>query len=175
MKLKLLSSILVLINIMGCCVSLPEGMMKKDGLYIPKNTKTIQKFIPKIEKGYVISVYDGDTFTIATNLQGEKYTAYKFSVRLSGVDCPEMKTHNMTEKKVAQIAKEFVVETIMNKVVYLKNVKYDKYGRILAEVYLKNDSDSLSEKLLREHLAISYDGGTKQPPDNWLDYYNSKK
>ena len=145
-----------------------------DGIYLPKDRKKIKKFIPKLSKGIVVSVYDGDTFTIATNLPGYKYEAVKFSVRVAGIDCPEMRTKDESEKAVAQIAKNFVISQIMDKSVYLKDVKFDKYGRILAHVYLKDETTSLSEKLLRERLGVSYDGGTKQSPPNWLEYHYKK-
>ena len=48
---------------------------------------------------------------------------------------------------------------ILHKVVRLENVSYDKYGRILCNLYL--DDISISEWLMSNHFAVSYDGGTK--------------
>ena len=88
---------------------------------------------------------------------------------LNGIDCPELKTKNEIEKQCSQIAKQKVSELLMGKTVKFENVKMEKYGRLLADVYYKNKS--VNEWLLANHLAIAYDGGTKQPPENWMTYY----
>ena len=78
-------------------------------------------FIPPIEKGIVIKVYDGDTITIASKLPYESSHLYRFSVRLNGIDCPEIKCKDENEKKCAQIAKKEISDLILNKVVILKS------------------------------------------------------
>ena len=158
---------------MGCHLAKPKNVICNNGVYMPKDTKQIKKFIPDVHEGIVISVYDGDTITIATNFKWDKYTAYKFSVRLARIDCPEMKTHDKYEKQVALLAKLFVSNQLLNQKVTLHNVKYDKYGRILADVKLKNDTVFISDKLIDSRLAINYDGGRKVSPKNWLVYYNT--
>jgi len=90
-------------------------------------------------------------------------------VRLNGIDCPEIKGKNEDEKKCATIAKSELSSLIMNKIVILKNVSSEKYGRILADVYL-NDIH-LNKHMIEKRLAVEYDGGTKVSPKNWLDYY----
>ena len=47
----------------------------------------------------------------------------------------------------------------MNKEIILKNLKTEKYGRILADVYL--DDLHLNQYMLDKKLAVKYDGGTK--------------
>lgn len=130
-------------------------------------------FIPNITSAQVIKVYDGDTFTIATKLNKKQQHYYRFSVRVKGVDCPEMKTHNLNEKYVANIAKQRVTDLIMNKMVILKNIIYDKYGRICADVYFKVEGVkyNLAHVLIAEHLGVEYFGKTKQSPSNWKTYY----
>ena len=53
-------------------------------------------------------------------------------------------------------------EKILNKHVTLKNVATEKYGRVLADVYL--DDLHLNQWLLDERYAVKYDGGTKISP-----------
>jgi endonuclease YncB( thermonuclease family) len=48
------------------------------------------EFIPPVNKGIVIKVYDGDTITIASKLPIKNSPLYRFSVRLAGIDTPEM-------------------------------------------------------------------------------------
>lgn len=126
-------------------------------------------FIPPITEGKVVKVYDGDTITIATKLPYENSPYYRFSVRLKGIDCPEMKTKNKDEKDCATIARDFLREVLMNKMIILKEIELEKYGRILANVYLNEQNISLL--LCEKKLAVKYDGGTKQSPDNWMEYY----
>ena len=76
---------------------------------IKYNETTI--FVPPITISYVVKVYDGDTFTIATQFPRDK-NIYRFSVRIRGIDCPELKTKNTNEKYVALLAKNFVVSQI---------------------------------------------------------------
>ena len=130
-------------------------------------------FIPPVTNGKVIKVYDGDTITIASKLPFEGSPLYRFSVRINGIDCPEMRTTNVNEKLCAKMAKDKVYDTVFNKIVELKNVKLEKYGRVLADVYL--DNICLSDMLCECNLAVKYDGGTKDVPEDWLEYYNSKK
>lgn len=130
---------------------------------------TIQ-FVPPISEGLVIKVYDGDTITIASKLPYIDSPMYRFSVRLNGIDCPEIKSKNENEKLCAKIAKNYLEELLLNKHVILKNVTSEKYGRLLADVYL-NDL-CINDELLKNKLAVIYDGGTKKSPDDWLLYYN---
>ena len=126
-------------------------------------------FVVPVKEGKVIKVYDGDTITVQFRLPYKSSPLYKISVRLNGIDCPELKTKNEIEKQCSQIAKQKVSELLMGKTVKFENVKMEKYGRLLADVYYKNKS--VNEWLLENHLAIAYDGGTKQPPDNWMTYH----
>jgi endonuclease YncB( thermonuclease family) len=154
---------------MGMCYS--KDTIKQN---IPENldVKTVKPFVPPIYQGRVIKCYDGDTITIAAYLPYDASPLYKFSVRLNGIDCPEMRTHNENEKAVSKIAKEKLSEKILNKMVTLENVSTEKYGRLLADVIY--EGQSMGAWLLEQNLAINYDGGTKKPPDDWLVYYHEK-
>ena len=115
------------------------------------------KFIPKIEKCSVVSVYDGDTITIAS--------------RIYGIDCPEMKSRDEKEKEIALIAKKTIEDEILHKKIILKNLKYDKYGRLLANVFYKNVD--ISQMMIDKKLAVPYFGKKKEPPKCWKEYYYS--
>lgn len=123
-----------------------------------------------IEGGRVIKVYDGDTITIASKLPIKKSPIYRFSVRLNGIDSPEMKGSNITddEKIAAQEAKDFVTKLVLNKYVQLKNIQNEKYGRILADVYIGDIH--LNQLLIKERHAVVYNGGTKIKPISWAKY-----
>ena len=127
------------------------------------------KFVPPIESGLVIKVYDGDTITIASKLPYNNSPMYRFSVRLNGIDCPEIKGKDDNEKQCAQIAKQFMNELVLNKIVTLKNIDTEKYGRILADVYI--GELNVNNYMIEKRLAVSYDGKTKKYPNNWMNYY----
>jgi len=128
-------------------------------------------FIPPITGGIVIKVYDGDTITIVSKLPYDASPLYKFSVRINGIDCPEIKGKDADEKQCAKIAKQHVSDLILNKRVELQNVGTEKYGRVLADVFI--DGRNVGEILVNERLALVYNGGTKIRPNNWLRYHES--
>jgi len=151
------------------------------------------KFIPIITRGRVIKCYDADTITIAAipqntmdeNTEHKYNNIYKFSVRIRGIDTPEIKPKKPkepatelekrqynNEKKIAQIARDKLALMIFGNIVKLENVAYDKYGRILADVYYEDIL--ISEWLLKKRLAVEYDGGTKKKPDCWMKYYTGE-
>jgi endonuclease YncB( thermonuclease family) len=129
-----------------------------------------QEFTFPIKGGRVIKVYDADTITIASKLPYDKSPLYRLSVRLNGIDTPEMKGNDVTneEKEAAKAAREFVYKLVFNKYVRLENIESEKYGRILADVYIGDIH--LNELLLKERYAVKYDGGTKRKPVSWLKY-----
>jgi len=122
-------------------------------------------FIPEISSGKVIKVYDGDTITIASKMPYPDSPIFRFSVRLTGIDSPEMKTKFAAEKALATQSRDALAEKILGKRVMLKNVSLEKYGRLLADVYL--DDLNLNKWMLDNKYAVEYDGGTKQIPDEW--------
>ena len=130
-------------------------------------------FVPPVTCGKVIKVYDGDTITIASTLPFKKSPIYRFSVRIAGIDCPEIRTKNVNEKYCANLAKEFIHNLVNDKIVTLENIRTEKYGRILADVYC--DGISLGEALLKEKLAVKYDGKTKSVPVNWVEFHLGDK
>jgi endonuclease YncB( thermonuclease family) len=123
-------------------------------------------FVPPITAGKVVKVYDGDTFTLASKLPNDKDgPVYRFSVRLDGIDAPEMKGKTAIEKELAKTSRYALAALIMNKIVTLKNVSVEKYGRILADVYVGNIL--VNEYMLDNNYAVKYDCGTKKRPDEW--------
>ncbi len=154
---------------MGTCFSFlqrPTPNVEVDPV-APTELDDIIVYTP--DSGYVISVYDGDTFTIAVWHSGIRKWC-KYSVRVAGIDCPEMRTKNTNEAVVAKQAKSFAEGFLLKKHVELKNVNREKFGRILADVYI--DGKNLSEELLKHRLAVPYFGDAKKPPEDWLAFYN---
>ena len=129
--------------------------------------KDTKPFIPCITTCKVVKVYDGDTITIASKLYPES-PIYRFSVRLRGIDTPEIRADNENEKLHALAAKRFVESKTLNKIVMLNDVKTEKYGRLLADVYME-DGTHLNTLLIESGFAVEYDGGKKTIPSEWHD------
>jgi endonuclease YncB( thermonuclease family) len=69
------------------------------------------------------------------------------------------------------MAKKHLTSVISGKVVKLKVVGYDKYGRVLADV--SYNSLNISEHMIDVGLAVEYDGKKKQEVD-WMKLLLSK-
>ena len=64
------------------------------------------------------------------------------------------------------------IQTIFNIncfLVYVKCHDFDKYGRLLLDLYLDKDEKSISDVLLEEKLAYVYNGKTKLNEDEQLN------
>ena len=84
----------------------------EDGFDI-KWEDTIEFTFP-IKGGRVIKVYDGDTITIASKLPFDNSPLYRLSVRLNGLDAPEMKSGSKEEHDAAVLARDFVANLILH-------------------------------------------------------------
>jgi micrococcal nuclease len=122
-------------------------------------------FVPPIQYGKVIKVYDGDTITIASVLPNTVEPVYRFSVRLNGIDTPEIKGKTPEERELAKHARDALSDKIYGRFIELKNIDMEKYGRILADVYL--DNEHINQWLIDSNFAVPYDGGTKYRPADW--------
>ena len=113
----------------------------------------------------VNSVYDGDTIKVSAAIwPGISWTG---SVRILGIDTPELRGKCPEEKAKAIAAREFVKRIVGDRVT-LHNVKLGKFaGRVLADVELqlrdsRRATDDLAEILIDHGHARPYDGGARQ-------------
>jgi endonuclease YncB( thermonuclease family) len=108
----------------------------------------------------ITSIYDADTFR--ANIAGwPDIVGHHVSIRVNGVDAPEIRGKCESEKIGARIAKKVTVELLRNaKVIELRNIKRGKYFRIIADVYV--DGQSLADILIKKKLAVPYEGGKRQ-------------
>ena len=123
-----------------------------------------------------IDVYDGDTVTLIIPI---KDSYYKMKCRLYGIDTPEKRTKDDFEKKCAIIARDRMIELIHEKVVWIECIDWDKYGRLLANIYLKksdmkNGKDSVNNLMISENMAYGYEGGKKIEFSDWKNRFGKK-
>ncbi len=113
----------------------------------------------------VISVYDGDTIKAVLDL-GMSVNR-KVSCRLYGIDTPELRSKMASEKQAAYTARDRVRDLVLGKSVVLESIsKPDKYGRLLVRVWAE-DGVCVNDLLVKEGLALPYDGGKKA---DWAEF-----
>ena len=124
------------------------------------NTCPIFSLAGQEHNAKVVDVYDGDSIKIVIKLSG---TFQKFNCRLADIDTPELRSKNMNEKLYAHYVKKKVESDLLNKIIKIKCGKFDKYGRLLGEIYInKNDKKSINQIMIDEGHGYAYEGGTKK-------------
>lgn len=106
--------------------------------------------------GRVCGVYDGDTCMVIIEMDGE---IRKYSVRIFGIDAPEMRSKNLRERNRAILSRDLLRVNILNKVVWIEFYSNDKYGRPLVNIIHKKQN--IRELMLKNKLAVEYYGGKK--------------
>ena len=91
---------------------------------------------------------------------------YKWVIRVNGVDTPEIRTRNKYEKALGYKARDYLRSLILDKIIILQCLDFDKYGRLLGELYIEGNEKSISNQMIEQGYARAYDGGTKS---KWLE------
>lgn len=105
-------------------------------------------------KAFVTYVVDGDTFDATVDLGFTITTKQRF--RLKDVDTPETwRPTTESERTHGQLAKDFVIDKLLNKEITLTSIKAAVYNRYEAFVTLSDGSDL--GQLLTENDLIKLD------------------
>jgi endonuclease YncB( thermonuclease family) len=169
-----------------------EKMQRLEELFKKYDNNTTPHFSLNGQKmwGRVVSLYDGDTLTVALNVFSG---VYKFSVRMNGIDTCELKSKCENNKELAKSARSRLlslitgkdvsetsiwndrrkINNILNKGMYFVWVEcfdFDKYGRLLANIYsCENSTECFSKVLIKEKLAYEYKGDTKMTEEEQVE------
>ena len=73
----------------------------------------------------------------------------------------KMKTKNTYEKQLAVKARDFLRDLILDKIIVIECLDFDKYGRLLGNLYIEGNEMSISTMMIEKGFAKAYDGGTK--------------
>lgn len=140
--------------------------------------------------GKVVNVYDGDTVHIVFKVND---MLIRYNCRLIGIDSPEICPKNIKDiaKKeqeikcaidsrnylINKVSGQKIEDTISKKeikelcgkaqkLVWIKCYDFDKYGRLLVEIY-ENETDAISinQEMINNKIVVAYDGGTKSEFD----------
>lgn len=122
-----------------------------------------RRFLAKI-----VDYYDGDTVRVVF-LYGGQLVQYK--ARMAGYDSPEMKPlkskpNREAEKAAAVAARVALIDKVGDALVYLECGEFDKYGRLLVTVYLRDGCDNgenVNAWMIAHGHGVPYDGGKKTP------------
>ena len=108
--------------------------------------------------------YDGDTCYVL--MPALPKPLQKMSVRVLGIDTPEIRGECKREKELALKARTFANKVFSEaRNIKFSDLKWDKYGgRILSNVYI--DGYLYADMIINEQLARPYDGGKK---DGWCN------
>jgi endonuclease YncB( thermonuclease family) len=114
--------------------------------------------IPGPVTGAVISVYDGDTLTVdASPWPG---LTVRTSVRIDGIDTPEIRGKCDREKALAVQARDRL-RALAGATVQLTDIRLGKYaGRVVADVW--SGGKLIADVLISEGLGRVYDGGKRE-------------
>ena len=98
----------------------------------------------------VVRVYDGDTVKVAGH-------DIEIKVRLVGIDAPETsKAKHEPGQPFGRKAEKYLAELVLNKVVDIRGYGSDRYGRILAEIYIEEKNINL--EMVKTGYAEVYNG-----------------
>lgn len=129
-----------------------------------KNDIPLFDFKGKTYLAKIVDVYDGDTFTAIFKHRNE-FIKYKF--RTYGYDSPEMRPlkskPDRDKEKLLAIQARDAFKTVTdweNSLITLEMLEFDKYGRILVNVYKKKLH--INQWMIDNGYGYEYDGGTKK-------------
>ena len=113
----------------------------------------------------IVRVVDGDTVDVDIDL-GFGVWLKKERVRIMGIDTPESRTRDKTEKIFGLAAKERLKELLSESSILKTEIDRSgedakgKFGRILGDFFAP-DGRKVTEILVQESHAVVYNGGSK--------------
>ena len=112
----------------------------------------------------LLRVVDGDTADVMIDLGFNTWA--KKRLRFKGVDTWEKRTRNLEEKAKGILASDFTKQHLeLNEGKFIiQSFGTGKYGRVLAEIFIKlnGEETSLNKLLIENGHAYIYEGGKKQ-------------
>jgi len=145
--------------------------------------------------GKVVKVIDGDTIRIRHYplhpfIESNSYSGPIYqntiSVRVYGVDAPELGKRGNSSMPLAEEARDWAKNLVDGKIVKVKLLRKDQYGRVVAKVSVRRTipflpRTDLSMELAKKGYATLYTGGGAEYDDSRkqleanIDYAQKKK
>ena len=115
------------------------------------STPQSEQRYPDVKVSRLLRVIDGDTFRCDID-EHSAIAGKNISIRLRGINTPELRSRNPEERKSANLEKQRLFDLLNNaRVIELRNIDRDKYFRIDTDVYI--DGEPLLPKLNQQYLT----------------------
>ena len=109
----------------------------------------------------IVKVVDGDTVDVDIDL-GFGIWQKNERVRIMGIDTPESRTRDLTEKKYGKAAKQFFVDWVAKyDSILVESTEKGKFGRILGTLYDPEQKECFNELIIEAYHAVPYTGQSK--------------
>jgi len=109
-----------------------------------------------LQKFKVLKIFDGDSLQVTA-------VDLIFSIRLCGIDSPEMGGRDKKGQPFSHEAKSYLEGLLNGREVTLKSYGTDSYHRQLAEIFL--DGKNINIEMIAQGLAEVYKGAPPKPLD----------
>lgn len=111
----------------------------------------------------VTKIVDGDTVDVIIDLGFDIHFASR--VRLAGIDTPESRTKDLSEKALGLESKAYLASILKSsKHLVIKTEKMnstEKFGRVLGWLYVDGNPTSVNAELVQKGYAWEYSGNSK--------------
>lgn len=110
----------------------------------------------------VLRIVDGDTVDVDIDL-GFGVWMHRERIRVMGIDTPESRTRDLTEKAFGLAAKEFVKSLMpigSMQIIKTQKDKTGKFGRVLGDFIIEDKL--LTEHMIENYHAVPYHGESKE-------------
>lgn len=120
--------------------------------------------MPGPVRATIVRVIDGDTVEADAHVWPGH--TVRVSVRLRGIDAPELRSRCDAERALAERARAHLATLLHSGSVQVRNVARDKFfGRVVADLET-DEGDEIAPLLLAAELARPYAGGSRV---SWCD------
>ena len=113
-----------------------------------------------------ISILYNANYTYHTNTL-HTVNIYKYNTNTTMSQQP--KNIKLDARLQRRLKRAEIREKILNKLVNVKCGDFDKYGRLLTEIFIEDEC--VNQWLIDNEYAFEYDGGTKK---DWEEFLNKK-
>ena len=120
--------------------------------------QTQDKLYPDVKVSRLLKVIAGDTFRCDID-EHSAIAGKNISIRLRGINTPELRSRNKEERRSAQLEKQRLSDLLHNaRVIELRNIGRDKYFRIDADVYIDGAAPAEAQPAVSDPGEIIHKG-----------------
>ena len=147
-----------------------DGIQHFSNIAPPENGQAEQLFeekfiLPRGHQFNIVKIFDGDTIQV-------KGFGLKFTIRLMGIDTPELGRKGKKRQPYSLQAKQKLTHLLQEKTISLKQYGMGKYNRVLAEIFVNETNINL--EMVRSGFAQVYRGKRSKKFDA-TPYFQAEK